>query len=98
MTFLGYEYKQEHESTMPDRRYFKKKTPSAAYNVHLVEAGNNFYYESILFRDILRTVSEVFEEYQKLKIELAKSYNDENEYALAKTEFVLNVLNSKFCQ
>src|SRR3989338_4476870 len=33
---LGYIYKAEYEVTMPDRRYFKRKSTLVGYNVHIV--------------------------------------------------------------
>lgn len=52
------------------------------------------YLEHIAFRECLRTHNEATEEYQKLKIELAKKYAFNREsYSIGKTDFVKSILN-----
>lgn len=88
-----YDYKQVHESVMPERRYFKKKCENIAFNVHIVKYQSDFYKNTVLFRNILRDDAAILKQYVELKFKLAKIYDDEAEFANAKTEFVLRILS-----
>ena len=51
----GYEYVQEYEQQLPDRRYFRKpRSGPRAYHVHCVVAGSDFWIRHLAFRDYLR--------------------------------------------
>jgi GNAT superfamily N-acetyltransferase len=86
MEEIGYEYRNHFENVMPYRRYFTKP---GNYHVHTVEVTGEFWRRHILFRDYMRGHDDVRDAYFKTKKELAeKDWNDINDYAYAKTEFV----------
>jgi GrpB-like predicted nucleotidyltransferase (UPF0157 family) len=87
---LGYEYVPEFESVMPFRRYFCRRADgtSGSHHIHLVEQGSDFWPRHLLFRDYLRAHPEQAREYEQLKRRLAPQFDDVNDYAEAKTEFI----------
>jgi GrpB-like predicted nucleotidyltransferase (UPF0157 family) len=87
---LGYEYISEFESTIPERRYFRRlKDPTThSHHIHLVEKGTDFWNRHLLFRDYLRAHPERAREYEALKRRLAPQFSDVNDYADAKTKFI----------
>lgn len=69
----------------------RTKYPSL-FNIHCVEINTPWWKRHIAFRDYLRSHPEERERYQKLKEDLAsKEWNDINDYAQAKTEFVKSI-------
>ena len=87
---LGYDYIAEYETVMPERRYFQKTVEKKrTHHIHMVEVGSEFWNRLLLFRDYLRANAEAMREYATLKKSLAsREWQDMNEYAYAKTEFV----------
>lgn len=86
---LGYSYRSDFEHTMPYRRYFSK--PDKVH-IHSVEITSEFWRRHLLFRDYLRTHENTRIDYYKLKLMLAeKDWDDRNDYAYAKTEFVQGI-------
>jgi len=82
---LDYEYVEEYNALIPERRYFKKP----GFHIHLVQSGGQFWERHLLFRDFLRKNEITKNEYALLKQQLAnKEWIDGNEYAGAKTEFI----------
>ena len=89
MLELGYEYRNHFENVMPYRRYFTKP---GYYHVHTVEVTSSFWKRHIQFRDYMREHDDVRDAYCKIKKELAEhEWNDTNDYAYAKTEFVRRI-------
>ncbi len=90
---LGYEYIQKYETDFPFRRYFRRaKTGNVfEHHIHLVEQGTEFWKRHLAFRDYLRANREAAFEYEKLKRLLAPQFNDGNEYAAAKTDFIRKI-------
>jgi GrpB-like predicted nucleotidyltransferase (UPF0157 family) len=95
MEALGYEYIQKYEAVMPFRRFFiKEQTGIRTHQIHMVAVGSEFRERLILFRDYLRQNPSVAARYASLKRELAeREWNDVNEYADAKTEFIRKIEN-----
>lgn len=94
MTASGYNYIDDFEHTMPYRRYFNKPGDGkiTSYHIHSVQTGEWFWNRHIAFRDYLREHSEVRDEYCALKKELAKKdWDEKNDYAWAKTDFIVPV-------
>lgn len=93
MIGLGFKYISKYEDVMPYRRYFcKKEDGKHICHVHAVVEGSPFWKRHLLFRDYLRQNSQTRDEYGKLKKDLAQiEWNDGNEYADAKTEFIRSV-------
>lgn len=90
---LGYTYFPEFEDVMPNRRFFKKLVDgTATHHIHMTEVNGEFWQRHLLFRDYLRDNPETVEKYALLKKELAKQdWEDSNDFAEAKTEFIKNV-------
>jgi GrpB-like predicted nucleotidyltransferase (UPF0157 family) len=89
MEELGYKYRSHFENVMPYRRYFTKPE---RYHVHTVEVTSSFWKRHIQFRDYLQSHDDARDEYYRLKKELAgRDWNDVNDYAYAKTEFVRKI-------
>ncbi|HEY0029304.1 MAG TPA: GrpB family protein [Bacteroidia bacterium] len=85
---LNYEYVEEYNAIIPERRYFRK-TGEHNFHIHLVQNGGGFWKRHILFRDFLRKNEIIKNEYASLKRQLArKDWINGNEYAAAKTKFI----------
>jgi GrpB-like predicted nucleotidyltransferase (UPF0157 family) len=91
----GYEYIQKYEAVMPFRRFFiKEQSGIRTHQIHMVGMGGEFWERLILFRDYLRRNPGVAEQYASLKRGLAeREWEDVNEYADAKTEFIRGIEN-----
>ena len=89
---LGYEYIAAYEDELPYRRFLRLRAADRRHNVHLVEQGGEFWVRHRAFRDILRTHPPVAADYADLKRSLALRYDDVNDYAAAKTEFIESTL------
>lgn len=85
---LNYEYIEQHNVIIPDRRYFKK-TGGNNFHIHLVQSDGEFWERHIMFRNFLRKNEIIKNEYASFKRQLAKrDWLDGNEYAEAKTKFI----------
>lgn len=88
----GYDYVPRFEDVMPNRKFFRKRkaTPEQTdRQVHLVEAGGEFWIRHLMFRDWLRSDEDVRRRYVALKHKLAAKFGTDFEgYADAKTEFI----------
>jgi GrpB-like predicted nucleotidyltransferase (UPF0157 family) len=90
----GYAYVSEHESVLPDRRFFAWPTlPPREVHVHAVELGTPFWREHLCFRDRLRADPELAADYDALKRRLAARHgNDREAYTEAKGPFIRSVI------
>ncbi|MDQ3812942.1 MAG: GrpB family protein, partial [Armatimonadota bacterium] len=90
---LNYEYVPQFEDEMPFRRYFRKEDSGVrTHQIHMVALSSEFWRRHLFFRDYLVTHPNAAEEYATLKRELAKrEWNDVNDYATAKTEFIQRI-------
>lgn len=89
---LGYEYVPEFEADIPERRYFRRKSASEAYHLHLVAVTSGFWERHLLFRDYLRTHPGAARAYENLKRELAARFGSDREaYTDAKTTFIATI-------
>jgi GrpB-like predicted nucleotidyltransferase (UPF0157 family) len=95
MCEIGFEYVSKYEDVMPYRRYFvKRESGKSTYHIHSVEVNSPFWKRHLLFRNYLRHNPQAREDYYKLKKDLSqKEWNDSNDYADAKTEFVRSIQN-----
>ena len=64
------------------------RTPERDVHVHIWEANSEDEERHVIFRDYLRTNAKARDEYEQLKRELAPKFQDTNDYAQAKTEFI----------
>ena len=92
---LGYEYIKKYEDEMPFRRYFVKNSNGIrTHQIHMVEINSEFWGRHLLFRDYLRQNPEMVNKYAALKKQLAeREWEDVNEYADAKSEFIRSIEN-----
>jgi GrpB-like predicted nucleotidyltransferase (UPF0157 family) len=92
---LGYEYLQEPEAELPERRYFRLLGAGDGphlFHVHMAQVGGPFWERHLLFRDFLKSHAEVAREYEALKWKLADLHgSDVAAYADAKTPFIRKV-------
>ena len=89
---LGYEYRDD--TGVPDRLFFAKGPRSRrTHHLSLTEMSSKFYKEKLLFRDYLRKHRDAFDEYLRLKEQLAVDHpNDREAYTSGKREFVEQIL------
>ena len=90
---IGYEYVPEYEQEIPERRYFRKKSPDGKRiaNLHVAIKNSPFWDRHINFRDYLRNNPQAAQEYEYLKRTLAAEHTDTQEYARAKTDFIKSI-------
>ena len=90
---LGYQYLNQYEDVMPYRRFFIKQTAGiSTFHIHMVQINSEFWNRHLAFRNYLRNNPTEKMEYYLLKKELAqRDWNDVNEYANAKTEFIKRI-------
>jgi GrpB-like predicted nucleotidyltransferase (UPF0157 family) len=99
---LGYECLGEYG--IPGRIFFRKRTGSPlpgqvhggvgrTHQLHMYAASHTEHVQHILFRDFMRTHPRDAEDYERLKRQLAEQYNDVDQYAEGKSDFVRRKLN-----
>jgi len=99
---LGYECLGEYG--IPGRIFFRKRTdtplPGQSHNgvgrthqVHMYERGHSEHLQHITFRDFMRTHPLDAQDYEQLKRRLAEQFDDVEQYAQAKSDFVQRKLN-----
>ena len=93
---LGYEYKPEHESVFPERRYLHRIINNRhSHHLHMVEPESEFFKVQLRFRDILLVNPEEAARYAALKIELAAKFRDDREaYTDGKSALINEILAS----
>ena len=95
LTNLGYSHWAE--GAQPHHHLFVKfvdpEMSARTHNLHLVEAGGQYWEERLLFRDYLRKHPEAAKEYAQLKHRLASRHREDREaYTEAKADFVCKVV------
>jgi GrpB-like predicted nucleotidyltransferase (UPF0157 family) len=87
---LGYDYIEKYNVIMPFRRFLIRETEGLrTHQIHMVEIDGEFWNRHLLFRDYLRANPPLMQEYGALKRQLAeRDWEDVNQYADAKTEFI----------
>lgn len=90
---LNYQYISKYEDIMPQRRFFiKESAGKRTHHIHMVQYASSFWKRHLFFRDHLRTNKNDRDAYEQLKRELSrKEWNDGNEYADAKSDFIKNI-------
>lgn len=71
------------------------------HQIHLVEYGSEFWQRHLLFRDYLRANPAIAKANAEHKLQLAPRHTDNNEYAVAKNDFIRGIENkalAKFLQ
>lgn len=92
---LGYKYWQDNPDL--ERMFFVKGMPpfgnKRTHHVHIVEPASRHWREKIQFRDYLLSHPEAAQEYEKLKMQLAKQHtHDREKYTDTKSHFVNSIL------
>ena len=92
---IGYEYIPYPD--FPERLFFRDgPMGDGPHHLHATEFLSDFWEEKLLFRDFLRTHSEVAQQYYELKTQLAEKYGSDREiyepYTVAKSYFIESVL------
>lgn len=90
----GFGYVAKYESEIPLRRYFvKQPADGLRVHVHGVVAGGELWRNHLAFRDALSGDAALRDEYQALKLRLAREHaHDKAAYTDAKAPFILAVL------
>jgi GrpB-like predicted nucleotidyltransferase (UPF0157 family) len=94
LSVYGYEYIQEYERVLPDRRFFKRALRGVrTHHVHVVEVNGLYWRRYLKFRDTLRSDASLAGRYADLKRKLAARFRfDRDAYTNGKTGFVEAVL------
>jgi GrpB-like predicted nucleotidyltransferase (UPF0157 family) len=90
---LGYIFRADNPELT--KRYFRERPGERRVHIHVRRAGSFSEQLSLLFRDYLRTHSDIAYQYAQLKIELAQQYahaNDHTAYTEAKDPFIWQVI------
>ncbi|MEH6891470.1 GrpB family protein [Bacillus sp. JJ864] len=89
---IGYEH-VFHEG-FPNRRFFRKGLWRAGtHHLHIYQYGSGEWNHNLLFRDYLRNHSNVRQQYEQLKKELANKHRfDRVAYTNAKAPFILDII------
>lgn len=94
---LGYEYRPGLETELPNRRYFRRRSPAGVrtHQIHLVERTDHAWWDPhIAFRDWLRDHPTDRDRYAELKRELARRFrHDRVAYTDAKSAFIADVVD-----
>jgi Uncharacterized conserved protein len=92
LSSLGYEHRANDD--VSDRLFLAKGPRSRrTHHLSLAEAKSNFYREKLLFRDYLSSHREAFDEYLRLKKELALRHPDDRDsYTKGKQGFVERII------
>lgn len=90
---LGYVFRPENPELT--KRYFRETPGEGRIHIHVRRAGSFSEQFALLFRDYLRTHSDIAEQYAQLKMNLAQKYNrveDRQAYTEAKEPFIWSVI------
>lgn len=90
---LGYVFHPENPELT--KRYFRESPGQGMIHIHVRRAGSFSEQFALLFRDYLRTHSDIAEQYAQLKYGLAQQYNrveDRQTYTEAKEPFIWRVI------
>ena len=90
---LGYIFRADNSDR--SKRYFREAPGHLRVHIHVRRAGSSGEQFALLFRDYVRTHSDVASQYAQLKIELAQRYSqveDRVAYAVAKSPFIWKVI------
>lgn len=91
---LGYRYRPEYETQLPDRRYFVRQAGEIPrIHLHTVITGGLLWRRHLAFRDALRGNPQISRQYGDLKRRLAVSHADDRAaYSAAKAPFIEQIL------
>jgi GrpB-like predicted nucleotidyltransferase (UPF0157 family) len=91
---LGYLYRDDLASLLPNRLFFERSTETdLRYHVLVVGHGDYYWQRYVLFRDYLRAYPDEAQRYADLKKHLASEHGGaRHEYSESKAEYVAQVL------
>jgi GrpB-like predicted nucleotidyltransferase (UPF0157 family) len=88
----GFRYRPEHETVLPERRYFTRQAVPAVH-LHVLVRGGQLWRQHLHCRDLLRGQPELREAYAQLKRDLARRHaHDKAAYTEAKAPFIRRLL------
>ena len=92
----GYTTSAEFNASLTDRKWFMRFSEGRrTHHLHVAVLGSAVWQERLLFRDVLRSRTNVAASYIALKSELASVYEfDREAYTNGKTNFVRSVLSA----
>jgi GrpB-like predicted nucleotidyltransferase (UPF0157 family) len=89
---IGYEY--HGEQGISGHHFFGKGDPRT-HHLNIIELSRDFWGDHLLFRDYLRQHSDITEEYERLKQDLAQKHKENREaYTEGKVAFIGCVLKA----
>lgn len=90
---LGYEYVENYEKVIKDRRFFQKLDANGnhLFHIHLVQFNGPLWHKYLYFRNYLRKYPEAAKEYETLKKELLSQSSDIEAYAKGKMPFIQKI-------
>ncbi len=89
---IGYILKAKSVEDVSERKALAKSINGTKIHIYIVEANTDNWEKNILFRNYLLAHPETAKEYNKLKVELAKNYkNDQIAYTKGKAKFIKKV-------
>lgn len=89
---IGYFFDPKKVDDSSERKALDKSINGTKIHLFIVEMNTNCWERNIRFREYLRSHPEVAEEYNKLKVELAKKYkNNQIAYTEGKAKFIEKV-------
>lgn len=86
-------YEAFREYGIEGRRFFiKKNGDKKIVHLHIYQKGNCQIDKHLKFVNLLKNSSDLAKEYEKLKLDLAAKFDNTNDYAEAKGEFIEGLL------
>jgi GrpB-like predicted nucleotidyltransferase (UPF0157 family) len=96
MEKLGYLYKGEYG--IPGRHFFRTNDDIVKFHIHMFAIDDPKWEYHIKFRDYLNNNPDEAKEYEKLKFDLIKKYNNDRElYTDGKSKFINRILKKACC-
>jgi len=93
LTKLGYKYHANRGSRF-NKIFTKGPADCRVVYIHLVRYKGKHWQKYINFRDKLIKNKKLAKEYERLKIKLAKEFENRDYYTKAKEKFISNIINS----
>ena len=86
-------YSIKHDSVCDEILIRKGTEDNRTHFIHIMEINSKRYQDTIIFRDYIRNHIKALKEYENLKKDLAKKYeNDRKTYTSSKNEFIKNII------
>jgi GrpB-like predicted nucleotidyltransferase (UPF0157 family) len=80
------------EAGVPGRRYFRRRQPPPAVNVHVTAPGNAIWSDNLVLRDYLRSHPDAAADYGAAKASAAEKHPTLLAYSAAKADLIERLL------